>query len=72
MSIFKVPCGVLKIMESIRNRFFNGADPLDKKITWAAWDKVLASKKNGGLGVSSFHSLNRALILKWVAFCISR
>ncbi|GKC07738.1 RNA-directed DNA polymerase, eukaryota, partial [Tanacetum coccineum] len=28
--------------------------------------KVLASKKKGGLGVSSFLALNRALILKWV------
>nr|GFA28993.1 RNA-directed DNA polymerase, eukaryota [Tanacetum cinerariifolium] len=47
-------------------QFFLGADPSDKKITWAAWDKVLASKKKGGLGVSSFYSLNRALLLKWV------
>ncbi|GJZ64388.1 RNA-directed DNA polymerase, eukaryota [Tanacetum coccineum] len=30
---------VLKVMEAIRNRFCNGVDPLDKKITWAAWDK---------------------------------
>ncbi|GJZ96009.1 RNA-directed DNA polymerase, eukaryota [Tanacetum coccineum] len=37
-----------------------------KKITWVAWDKVLASKENGGLGVSSFFALNRALLLKWV------
>nr|GEZ64058.1 RNA-directed DNA polymerase, eukaryota [Tanacetum cinerariifolium]GEZ95895.1 RNA-directed DNA polymerase, eukaryota [Tanacetum cinerariifolium] len=36
------------------------------KITWVSWDKVLASKKNGGLGVSSFHAMNRALLLKWV------
>nr|GEW05203.1 ARID DNA-binding domain-containing protein [Tanacetum cinerariifolium] len=36
-----------------------------KKITWVSWDKVLASKKNGGLGVLSFHALNRALLLKW-------
>ncbi|GJV40037.1 RNA-directed DNA polymerase, eukaryota [Tanacetum coccineum] len=66
MSIFKVPKGVLKVMESIRNNFFKGADPSEKKITWVAWDKVLASKKKGGLGVSSFHALNRALLLKWV------
>nr|GEU99330.1 G-type lectin S-receptor-like serine/threonine-protein kinase LECRK1 [Tanacetum cinerariifolium] len=66
MSIYKVPKGVLKTMESIRNSFFNGADPSNKKITWAAWNKVLAAKKNGGLGVSSFHVLNRALLLKWV------
>ena len=66
MSIFKVPRGVLKIMEAIRNRFFNGAHISDRKITWAASDKILASKKNGGLGVSSFFALNRALLLKWV------
>ncbi|GKD78902.1 RNA-directed DNA polymerase, eukaryota, partial [Tanacetum coccineum] len=43
-----------------------GADPSERKISWVSWDKVLASKKNGGLGVSSFHALNRALLLKWV------
>nr|GEV99790.1 RNA-directed DNA polymerase, eukaryota [Tanacetum cinerariifolium] len=53
-------------MESICSTFFNGADPSERKITWVAWEKVLASKKNGGLGVSSFHALNRALLLKWV------
>ncbi|GKD84122.1 hypothetical protein Tco_1350961 [Tanacetum coccineum] len=53
-------------MESIRSTFFNGADPSERKITWVAWEKVLASKKNGSLGVSSFHALNRALLLKWV------
>nr|GEV64012.1 RNA-directed DNA polymerase, eukaryota, reverse transcriptase zinc-binding domain protein [Tanacetum cinerariifolium] len=39
MSIFKVPLGVLKVMESIRSRFFNEMDQSDKKITWAAWNK---------------------------------
>nr|GEV46971.1 RNA-directed DNA polymerase, eukaryota [Tanacetum cinerariifolium] len=46
--------------------FFIGADSAEKKITWIAWDKVLASKKQGGLGVSSFYALNRPLLLKWV------
>nr|GEX48631.1 hypothetical protein [Tanacetum cinerariifolium] len=58
--------GVLKEMEAIRCNFFNGADPAKRKITWVSWDKVPASKKNGGLGVSSFHALNRALLLMWV------
>nr|GEV40154.1 RNA-directed DNA polymerase, eukaryota [Tanacetum cinerariifolium] len=31
-----------------------GGDSRDSKITWVAWVKVLSSKKNGGLGVSSF------------------
>ncbi|GJR30073.1 RNA-directed DNA polymerase, eukaryota [Tanacetum coccineum] len=72
MSIFKVPKGILKTMEAIRSNFFNGFDSSVKKITWAAWDKILASKKNGGLGVSSFHALNRALLLKWVWRFISQ
>nr|GEZ48282.1 RNA-directed DNA polymerase, eukaryota [Tanacetum cinerariifolium] len=66
MLIYKAPKGVLHEMAMIRNKFFNGADSLENKITWVAWDKVLASKKNGGLGVSSFYALNRALLLKWV------
>ncbi|GJR39300.1 RNA-directed DNA polymerase, eukaryota [Tanacetum coccineum] len=66
MSIYKVPKGILKEMETIRSNFFKGADPSERKISWVSWEKVLASKKNGGLGVSSFHALNRALLLKWV------
>ncbi|GJT85440.1 hypothetical protein Tco_1067157 [Tanacetum coccineum] len=54
MSIFKVPKGVLKTMESIRSKFFNGVDSSDRKISWVAWDNVLASKLNGGLGVLEF------------------
>nr|GEV15709.1 RNA-directed DNA polymerase, eukaryota [Tanacetum cinerariifolium] len=72
MSIFKVPKGILKRMESIRSNFFNGFDSSDRKITWVVWDKILASKKNGGLGVSSFHALNRALIFKWLWRFISQ
>nr|GEV05023.1 hypothetical protein [Tanacetum cinerariifolium] len=37
-----------------------------KKIVWVKWAKVLAAKKFGGLGVSSFYALNRALLSKWV------
>ncbi|GJS92803.1 RNA-directed DNA polymerase, eukaryota [Tanacetum coccineum] len=65
MSIFKTPKGVLKEMEGIRGKFFNGADPEERKIVWVAWQKVLASKSQGGLGMSSFFALNRALLLKW-------
>nr|GEY65236.1 RNA-directed DNA polymerase, eukaryota [Tanacetum cinerariifolium] len=53
------------------NLVFNGIEPLEKKITWIAWDQILASKKNGGLGVSSLHALNCALLLKWVWCLIS-
>ncbi|GJX93140.1 RNA-directed DNA polymerase, eukaryota, reverse transcriptase zinc-binding domain protein, partial [Tanacetum coccineum] len=66
MSIFKVPMGVLNKLESIRRNLFNGVANSDKIFTWIRWDNVLASKKNGGLGVSSFYASNRALLFKWV------
>nr|GEX50478.1 RNA-directed DNA polymerase, eukaryota [Tanacetum cinerariifolium] len=72
MSIFKVPRGILNSMEAIRSKFFNGMEPSTNKITWAAWNKVLASKENGGLGMSSYHALNRALLFKWVWRFISQ
>nr|GEX84744.1 RNA-directed DNA polymerase, eukaryota [Tanacetum cinerariifolium] len=72
MSIYKVPYGVLKEMESIRSRFFNGIEDDKKKITWFSWNKVLSFKDSGGLGVSSFFALNRALLFKWVWIFVSK
>nr|GEY93703.1 hypothetical protein [Tanacetum cinerariifolium] len=66
MSIYKVPLGVLNNMESIRRKFFNGIDKDEKKMSMIGWNKILASKKKGVLGVSSFFALNRALLLKWI------
>ncbi|GJY47125.1 RNA-directed DNA polymerase, eukaryota [Tanacetum coccineum] len=66
MSIFKVPSGVLKLLESIRRNFFNGVDGSEIKMAWISWNKVLDSKKYDGLGVSSFYALNLALLFKWV------
>nr|GEZ32616.1 RNA-directed DNA polymerase, eukaryota [Tanacetum cinerariifolium] len=54
MSIYKVPKGVLHRLEMIRNRFFIGADDAEKRITWIAWDKALASKKHGAKGFNFF------------------
>nr|GEU48832.1 RNA-directed DNA polymerase, eukaryota [Tanacetum cinerariifolium] len=65
MSLFKVPKAVLAYMESLRIDFFNGAQDNEKKISWVNWPKVLSAKKSGGLGVSSFFALNRALLFKW-------
>ncbi|GJY53975.1 RNA-directed DNA polymerase, eukaryota [Tanacetum coccineum] len=72
MSIYKVPKSVLQTMESIRRNFFNGVQCDERKIVWIKWAKVLVSKKYGGLGVSSFYALNRALLFKWVWRFISR
>nr|GEV88236.1 RNA-directed DNA polymerase, eukaryota [Tanacetum cinerariifolium] len=54
-------------IQKVRGRLtrWKGGDSQDSKITWVAWANVLSSKKNGGLRVSSFFALNRALLLKW-------
>ncbi|GKC51585.1 RNA-directed DNA polymerase, eukaryota [Tanacetum coccineum] len=66
MSLFKVPSGILHTLESIRSHFFNGHDSSSKKASWVNWNKVLASKEKGGLGVSSLYALNRGLLFKWI------
>nr|GEU53737.1 RNA-directed DNA polymerase, eukaryota, reverse transcriptase zinc-binding domain protein [Tanacetum cinerariifolium] len=58
MSIFKVPLGVLKVMESIRSRFFNGMDQSDKKVTLAAWNKVWRFvSQDGSLWYQVIHAI---------------
>ncbi|GJS19435.1 hypothetical protein Tco_0448067 [Tanacetum coccineum] len=64
MSLFKVPKSVLNKMESLRKNFFNGIQDGERKIAWVKWQSVLAAKKHGGLGVSSFFALNRGLLAK--------
>ncbi|GKE10362.1 hypothetical protein Tco_1413913, partial [Tanacetum coccineum] len=44
--------------------FYNGVDGSERKMAWISWNKVLASKKYGGLGVSSFYALNRVWSLE--------
>ncbi|GKF59057.1 hypothetical protein Tco_0175843, partial [Tanacetum coccineum] len=55
MSMFKVPSGILRILELIRCHFFNGHDMSSKKVSWVQWNKVLAPKDK-----------NRGLMFKWV------
>nr|GEW66114.1 RNA-directed DNA polymerase, eukaryota [Tanacetum cinerariifolium] len=66
MSSFKVPIKVLNILESIKRKFFNGIEGNERKLALISWDTALALKKYGGLGVSSFFAISRALLSKWV------
>ena len=64
MSLFAIPTTVLKSLEALRTLFF-GADIGERKINWVSWSRVLASKENGGLGVGSLFSFNKAMLFKW-------
>ncbi|GJU82241.1 RNA-directed DNA polymerase, eukaryota [Tanacetum coccineum] len=50
----------------IKFEFFNGVENAKKKMPLIGWNKILASKKNGGLGISSFFAYNCALLFKWI------
>nr|GEU79588.1 RNA-directed DNA polymerase, eukaryota [Tanacetum cinerariifolium] len=65
-SLFKVPIGVLNRLKTIRSKFFRGVDADSRKISWFSWDKVVASKEVGGLGMYSFYAMNRSLLFKWI------
>nr|GEV35321.1 RNA-directed DNA polymerase, eukaryota, reverse transcriptase zinc-binding domain protein [Tanacetum cinerariifolium] len=53
-------------MESIHWRFFNGVDINENKMSMIGWEKVMASRKKGGLGISSFFAQYHALLFKWI------
>ncbi|GKD56273.1 hypothetical protein Tco_1289660 [Tanacetum coccineum] len=53
---------ILKL-ESLRNKCFIGGDTGEKKMTWVKWDRCLASKKEGGLGIGIFMVSNEVLTL---------
>ncbi|KAL4584913.1 hypothetical protein LXL04_009524 [Taraxacum kok-saghyz] len=63
--IKSVPLTVLKTLETLRARFFWGADVGERKLHWVRWDRVLSSIQDGGLGVGSLFSFNRAMLFKW-------
>nr|GEX44636.1 RNA-directed DNA polymerase, eukaryota [Tanacetum cinerariifolium] len=58
--------GVLRSLESLRSRFFNGHDTNSRKASWVKWKTVLASKERGGLDVLSLYALNIGLLFKWI------
>lgn len=37
----------------------------DKCMHWIRWDRMMASRADGGLGVGSLYSFNRAMLFKW-------
>lgn len=56
MSVFPVPISVIRSLEALRAlraRFFWGGDLGERCMHCVSWDRVLASKKEGGLGAGN-------------------
>lgn len=65
MASFMVPSSVINSLECLRSIFFWGADLEDTCMHWVRWDRVLADKKEDGIGIGSLFSFNRALLFRW-------
>ncbi|GJS66678.1 hypothetical protein Tco_0681242 [Tanacetum coccineum] len=50
---------------ALRRSFFWGFKENEKKIVWVRWQKILADKKDGGLGIRSIKAKNMSLLGKW-------
>ena len=66
LSLFQMPRIVWLRLEKIQRNFLWGGRTLDSKPRLVKWDTICSDIRKGGLGVRHLHSLNKALLCKWI------
>jgi mannosylglycoprotein endo-beta-mannosidase len=66
MFVFKMPKGVGRLLSSIQRCFLWCGCTKHRSFCKIQWRLVMRDKKREGLGVGSFISKNRALLLRWI------
>nr|GEW69545.1 RNA-directed DNA polymerase, eukaryota, reverse transcriptase zinc-binding domain protein [Tanacetum cinerariifolium] len=61
----RAPSSVISSIECRRRRFFGGYKENEKKIVGVHWQKVIADKKDEGLGIGSIKGKKFSLLGKW-------
>nr|GEY88882.1 putative RNA-directed DNA polymerase, eukaryota, reverse transcriptase zinc-binding domain protein [Tanacetum cinerariifolium] len=72
MSIYLMPSSVLSNLEAMRSKFFRGANPSERKMSWIKWERCVSSKEKCGLGIGSIFGLNMGLLFKWIWRILTR
>ena len=67
MSVFQMPAGVRRRLESIMRQFFWHGTNAVRGGALVAWDAVCRPLSDGGLGIRHLHHNNSALMCKWIA-----
>jgi hypothetical protein len=64
MGVFKLPYGLCDELTKMIRDFWWGAENGQRKAHWIAWDKLLRSKDQGGLGFKDLRLFNQALLAR--------
>lgn len=66
MSVFPIPVSVTKRLDALsRNFLWQGSE--DKKSDHLVeWEKLLVSKRGGGLNIRDLRTQNKSLMMKWL------
>ena len=52
--------------KNLEGNSFGVESTTKKSINWVNWDKIVAPKKVGGIGLGSIKALNISLLAKWM------
>ena len=66
LSLFVIPKRVCATLEKIQRDFLWGGGALENKPHLVSWKVICAAKKDGGLGIHSLATFNKALLRKWL------
>ncbi|RVX10959.1 putative ribonuclease H protein [Vitis vinifera] len=66
LSLFVIPKRVCARLEKIQRDFLWGRGALENKPHLVSWKIICVAKKDGGLGIRSLATFNKALLGKWL------